>query len=301
MRVHLAQGHRGFGFHDRVVDREVGAQTVPVLHQDVSAKTQPGGLAVGLAIEDALRIGRALVGVVAAFLPAKVHARVARVVVLDRLDLLGIRPVLADKALETRPRLDERAIRGEMRVARPPFLPREVIDFGEEELGHGGGEDALVVLGEDPGVEAALTEFAIQKSEPEQIVAELFAEEPFAADGIERGQHARLEQLFRRNAGASQRLVEFVQERRALLQDRVHPPLDAAQRMIRRHAGIEVDHGQEVGLGLRSSAHVSLTYHRGPYSNSRGDSFTNFLGSFSLCQSETVSVAVVALALNTFQ
>ena len=71
------------------------------------------------------------------------------------------------------------------------------VDLGAQSrfhFGHGhiGGEDALVVLGEDAVVEAALAELTIQEPEPEQIVAELFAEELLAAHGVERGQHAGL-------------------------------------------------------------------------------------------------------------
>ncbi len=97
VRVHLAQGHHRLGFGDGVVEREVGAQAVPVLHQEVAAKTQPGCFALRLAIEHALGVRCARVRVVAALFPAEVHARVARVLVLGGLDLGGISPVLRTK------------------------------------------------------------------------------------------------------------------------------------------------------------------------------------------------------------
>ena len=270
VRVHLAQGYHRLGFGDGVVEREVGAQAVPVLHQDVAAKTQPGFFALRLAIEHALGVRRALVRVVAALFPAEVHARVARILVLRGLDLGGIGPVLAHEAFQAGPRFDERAVGGEVGVAAPAFLAAEIIDLGEEELGHVSGEDALVVLGEDAVVKAAFAELTVQEPEPEQIVAKLLAEEAFAAHGVEGGEHAGLEQLLGRDAGPAQFLVELVEEGRELLEHEVHTALDAAQRMVGGHALVEVDDGQEVRLGLRFSAHASLIPIIHPRSNSHG-------------------------------
>lgn len=267
VRVHLAQGHHRLGFGDGVVEREVGAQAVPVLHQEVAAKTQPGCFALRLAIQHALRIRRALVRGVAALFPAEVHARIAGILVLRGLDLGGISPVLAHEAFEAGPRFDERAVGGEMRVAAPAFLAAQVIDLGEEELGHVGGQDALVVLGEDAVVKAAFAELPVQKPEPEQIVAELFAEEAFAAHGVEGGEHAGLEELLGRDAGPAQFLVELVEEGRELLEHEVHAALDGAQRMVGGHALVEVDDAQKVRLDLRFSAHHSLLQITLPRSN----------------------------------
>ncbi len=108
-------------------------------------------------------------------------------------------------------------------------------------------------------VEAACAKLAVQKPEPEQIVAALLAEEPFAADAVEGGEHASLELLRGREGWRAVLGVELIEERRKLFENRVHVALDSAQRMIRRHAGVEVDDGQEVGLSLWFSAHGFLT------------------------------------------
>ena len=268
VRVHLSQGHHRLGFGDGVVEREVRAQAVPVLHQDVPAKTQPGLFALRLAIQHALRVRRALVRVVAALFPTEVHARVAGILVLRGLDLGGIGPVLAHEAFQAGPRFDERAVGGEVGVAAPAFLTAQVIDLGEEEFGHVGGKDALVVLGEDAVVKAAFAELPVQEPEPEQIVAELLAEEAFTADGVEGGEHAGLEQLLGRDAGPAQFLVELVEEGRELLKHEVHAALNGAQWMAAGHALVQVDDGQEVRLGLRFSAHASLIQITTPCSNS---------------------------------
>ena len=145
-----------------------------------------------------------------------------------------------------------------MFITGPALLAREIIDFGKEQLRHLGGEYAVIVLGEDAVIEAAVAELAIQKPEPEQIVAELVTEEPFTAHTVQRTEHPGLQQLLRRNAIAASVGIEFVKQGREFLQHRIHAALDGAQWVIRRHAGIEVDDGQEVGLSLRFSTHATL-------------------------------------------
>lgn len=88
-----------------------------------------------------------------------------------------------------------RAVGGEGFVAGPAFLPAQIIDCDEKESGHVGGKHAVVVLGKAAVVKAPFAELAVQRPKPEEIVAELFAEQPFAAHAVKRRQHARLEQL----------------------------------------------------------------------------------------------------------
>src|SRR5271163_389300 len=258
--IQLSQRHDRLGFGDGIMQGEIGAQAVTVFHERVCPKIQPGFLALGFPIQHALRISRALVRVVATLFTPEVHAGVARIIVLGRLNFLLIPAILADEAFQAGPRLDQRAVGGEVFITGPAFLAREVIHFDKEQLGNFGGEDALVVLGEDAVVEAALAELAVQKPEPEQIIAELFAEEPFAAHTIQGGEYPGLEQLLRRNAGTTFVGIELLEQRRELLQDRIHAALNNAQRMPGGHAGVEIDNSQKVRLGLRFSAHGSLTH-----------------------------------------
>ena len=83
---------------------EVGAQAIPVFHQGVRPKIQPGFLPAGFPIQHAVGIGRALVRVVAPHFPAKIDRGIAGVFVLGRRDPSLVGPVFADKALQTRPR-----------------------------------------------------------------------------------------------------------------------------------------------------------------------------------------------------
>ena len=97
--IQLLQRHDRLRLADRIVNREIGAQTIAVLHQDVPAETQFGLFALGLAIQNTFRIGRALMGLVAPLFAVKIHRRIARVLIFGCFHLLLIGSVLAHKAL----------------------------------------------------------------------------------------------------------------------------------------------------------------------------------------------------------
>ena len=258
--VQLTQGRHRLRLCNRIVNGKIGAQTVSIFHQQVRAKTQSGLLATGLAIQNTFRVARALMRVVAAWLAPKVDRRIAGILVLGRRDFLCVRAVLADKTFQTGPRFNQGTVGGEVFVARPAFFPREVIDFGEEQFRHVRGEHALIVLGKNAVVKAAFIELAVKEPKPKQIVTELFAEEPFTADAVKRGEHTGLEQLFGRNAATTFPGVKFIEKWGKLLENGVHPTLDRAQRMVGRDALVEIDDGQKVRLGLGFSTHDFQTY-----------------------------------------
>ena len=195
--------------------------------------------------------------VIAPFSPAKINRGIAGVFGFGRLDFGGIRAVLADETFQARPRFDERAAGGKMFIARPTCGARQVIDFQKKQFRHVGGETARAVLGKAAVVKAAFAELAVEEPKPEEIVAELFAEAAFAADAVERGQHARLEELIGWDARAAGGGVEFGEERREFFQDGIHVRLDRAQRMVARHTLVQVDHRQKIRLGLNRSTHGS--------------------------------------------
>lgn len=234
----------------------VGAHAVAILHQDGLAKAPPGCLARVLAIGHAFGIGRAPVPGVATRLRAEVHAKIAGVVVLGRLHCLGVGAVLAHKAFEAGAGREERADDGEMFITGPGVLARPPIGLGEEEFGHVGGEDALVVLGEDAVIEAAPAELAVQKPEPGQVIAHLLAEEPLAAHVVEGGHHMGLEPLFGREAGSAVFFVDVIEEGREFLEDGIGLAFAGAPRMVRWDGGIEVEDGEEIGLRLGIAAHT---------------------------------------------
>jgi hypothetical protein len=105
-------------------------------------------------------------------------------------------------------------------------------------------------------VKAAFPQLTVQKPQPEQIVTKLLAQKPLTAHAKERHQNPRLKQLLGRNAGPAFSGIELVKQGRELLQDGVGAAFDSSQRMIGRDRRIEINHGQEVRLGLRFSAHA---------------------------------------------
>ena len=90
-----------------------------------------------------------------------------------------------------------------------PVLPAyQIENLGEEQRGHVVREHALKVLGKDAVVNTPLAEPAVEEPRPEQVIAELLAEEPLAAHGAEGCEHAGLEQLPGQDGGPAQFLVQ---------------------------------------------------------------------------------------------
>ncbi len=97
----------------------------------------------------------------------KANRGIAGIIVFDCLESLLVYAVLTHVTLEVGPGLDQRAIRGEVFIAGPAFLAGEVIELGEEPLADLNHQHALIVLGEDPVVEAPFAELTVQESQPE--------------------------------------------------------------------------------------------------------------------------------------
>src|SRR3974377_1333556 len=83
--VQLPQRHHRLGVADRVVNRKVGAQSMSVLHQNVTTKAELGFFAFGFAIEHALGIRRALMRIITTLFAMKTYGGVTRIVLLGAL------------------------------------------------------------------------------------------------------------------------------------------------------------------------------------------------------------------------
>src|ERR1041385_864918 len=221
-------------------------------------KTELGFFAFGLAVKHALRVGGALVGLVAALLSVEIDRRIARIIILGVLDFVIVAAIFAHKALQAGPRLDQRAIHREMLITGPAFLAREIINLGKEQFGHFHREHSLVILTEHTVIKAALAKVPIQKPQPKQIVGELFAEKPLAAHTIKGHQDAALEQLLRWNTWPSTLSVELVKQSREFLENGIDSLFDSPQRVVRRNPAAKINHGQKIRLSLRFSAHGDL-------------------------------------------
>lgn len=199
------------------------------------AQTELGLFARALPIQHALEIGRARVRVVAAWFAPEVEGRIAGIFIPGRWHCGSVGAIPAHEALEAGPRFDQRAVDREGLVTDPAFLARQLIELGKEQLGHVGREHPLVVLGKDAVIGTALATFAVQKPEPEQIVAKLYAEEPLGAHAVEGGVQASLEQLLGRNTGPPQLFEKVLEQGRESFADLTDLALDAPQGM--RSAG----------------------------------------------------------------
>jgi len=90
-------------------------QPIAVLHHGVADIAKPGMLAASLLVEECLGIGRALVGLVGPLLLMEVACRIAA------RTLRIIVPILAAKALDRCPRLNQRPVHREMIASDQPF------------------------------------------------------------------------------------------------------------------------------------------------------------------------------------
>src|SRR5690606_21286031 len=107
------------------------AQATAVLHQNVSAEAQARLLAPRLRVQNALRVGAAGVGLIAPLLAAEIDRRIARILVPGLADLPVVTAILANEALHARPRFDQRSVSGEVLVAHPALLTRQIVNLGE--------------------------------------------------------------------------------------------------------------------------------------------------------------------------
>jgi hypothetical protein len=129
--LHHDQRRIAFRCPVRLEDFRVYDQSVAVLHQQISAVTQPGLLPLAFARQQRLGIGLGLVGLVRALLPVKVHRGIAGIIRRrSRLALLWL------KALQTCPGFQQRAVHGEMFVRGQPLSPRLRYHACQKLLGH---------------------------------------------------------------------------------------------------------------------------------------------------------------------
>jgi hypothetical protein len=111
-------------------------------------------------------------------------------------------------------------------------------------------------VAKDRRIKGAFVQVAIQKPQPEEIVGQLFAEQPLAAHGIKSHQDPALEQLLRGNGGAAFLGIELVKQAGKLGQHGVQPLFNAAQGMVGGDALVEADDAQKFRLGFGGAAHT---------------------------------------------
>ncbi len=210
-----------------------------------------GFLAFAFAQQPGLAVRGAFVRRVAALFAVEVHAGVAGIAVGGRLGSgLGL------ETLEAGPRVDERAVHGEVGFAHPAVFAGQPHDARKEQFGGAVLEQAVLVLAEGGVVPHGVQQVQVEEPAEEQVVVERFDQQNFGADGVEGLQHFGLEQAFGREGGPAQLGIHLVAERREVAQDFVHEGFDLAQRVVLGHAARGRKQAQHVGLGIHLATHA---------------------------------------------
>jgi hypothetical protein len=157
-----------------------------------------------------------------------------------------------------RPRLQQRAVDGEVLAREQPARVGQVHDAGEEVGGHPAVEQALAVLGERRGVPRLVVELQADEPAEEQVVLELLDELPLAADRVEELEQQRPHELLRRHRGAACAAVEGREAGREVAQHGIDEHADRAQRVLRRDAVLPVHHREHHALPALLAPHRML-------------------------------------------
>jgi hypothetical protein len=236
------------------LDLKINQQGVAVLDQRVGRIAQFGLLALTLAGQPFVGIGGRLVGRIGATLAMEVHGWIAWVI---RSGAIRFVP-FALEAFKRGPGLDQGAINREMLIGEPSQRTR-LRDYTTEELtGDRVFQQSSAVSGETRMVKARLVQLQVQKPATQQIVGELLAQQPLAANRIQRHQQRGFEQPLRWNRRPPQEAVHLVEDHRQLLEHGIHQLLDAPQRMLLGNPLCHVDHQQHRPLSPFLATHPLL-------------------------------------------
>src|SRR6516165_1894519 len=236
-RSRLALEHRAHA--------DVHAQPVAVLHERVSAKAQLGFLAGALAGRECLRITGRSMRIVGALRAAEIHSAPT---IRRRW-----RTVFGLEALLSRPRLDQRAVHGQVLRGEQTFLASELHDRIEEALRQVLVHQSLAQAREVRLVEPRVLQTHVQEPAEQNVVVEHLAEQPVRAHRVQCDQQLPLQQPLRRNRGPASLGVKRVELTRQLLQHSIGVCLDATQRVIAWYSRL----GREVAEHLRLRVDLS--------------------------------------------
>ena len=241
-------GRTVFGL-GRFGDQYVDAQPVAVFHEYMPAVAELRRLAVALSHEARVRIGRALVRGVRALLTLEVDHPGAVAAVPGRLTVLAL------EALERGPRVDERAVDGEV-IRGQEIVPAGKADhFIEKTPCDVGDHQALAQSAEVRLVEACALQIHVEKPAKKNVVVELLAKLAVGPNRVQRYQQLPLEQPFGSNRRAPHTRIQRIEVRRNGAQGPVGQFLNSPQRMIRRHARLRREIMEHRGLRIELAAH----------------------------------------------
>ena len=119
----------------------------------------------------------------------------------------------------------------------------------EEAARHGLGQQPVAILGEDAVIPDGFVHVHPDKPAKQEVVIELFHQQPLAADRVEQLQQLRAEQALGGNRRPADAAIQPLELRRHLAQDLVDQLANRSQRMRRRHPLLS-GHVTEHRLGL---------------------------------------------------
>ena len=144
--------------------------------------------------------------------------------------------VLPLKALVPRPRLDQRAIDGEVLIRQPRLgLGHDQL---KEALRDRVRQQTIPILGEHRWRPDRFIHLQAHEPPEQDVVVELLHEEALTPNRIEELQQLRPEQPLRRDRRPPHGRIQAVEVRRHLTQEPVHQRANRSQRMIGGHARV---------------------------------------------------------------
>jgi hypothetical protein len=162
--------------------------------------------------------------------------------------------VLGAKALLRGPRLDQRAIDGEVLVRHEPL--GLLVDFGKELLRHLGGQQPVAVLRKHRMVPHRVVHAQAHKPAEQQVVVDLLDQQPLRAHRVEHLQQQRPQNVLRRNRWPPGVGIQRIELRAQRPQHRVRQLANRSQRMILRHTLLQRNIAEHPVLNPLVSTHT---------------------------------------------
>ena len=211
-------------------DVSANGKAVPVLHQRMAHISKLRLLAVRLAVEPGVRIGRALMGFIRTLL-------IVEILAVSVLAVLGL------EALVAGPGLDERPVDGKMlgRQKRRDLRMRQ--ERRQKMLKHIAIQQAVAVLRKRRGVPDPIIGRKPHEPPEQEVVVHLLHQHALRTNAVKRLQKQRRHQLFGRDRGTALARVKPREARAHRRQNIVQQRPDRTQRMLfgntvlRRNAG----------------------------------------------------------------
>src|ERR1019366_4223919 len=200
-----------FGPTTGLTHAQIDHYSVAILHQHALGVTELGLFAGALLRQSRFGVGRRLMSRVLAPLAVEVHARIAGII---RRRAIAALLSLGTKALERRPRLDQRPVHRKVLVAGQLQLAG-LCNHGTEKLTrYVVLKQARTIAAEAGVVEARLVPVHIQEPPEQKVVIQLLAKHPLATHRIERHQERGFQQPLRRDRRAAHFTVHLLEQRR---------------------------------------------------------------------------------------